>query len=365
LASFLELGHRQIRLPVFLPDATRGVVRTVDAVDLAVCGVQALVMNVFHLMQRPGSTTIRSLGGIHKMYGWDGGIITDSGGFQAYSLIHANPKNGSITDRGLLFRGEAKKARLLLTPEKTIQLQLNFGSDLVICLDDCTHPDAPNNDQVRAVNRTIAWAKKCKSEYLRLIDEKNIPFETRPRIYAVIQGGKSNALREKCATALLEIGFDGFGYGGWPINEEKQIYEAQFQLLRTIIPPAYPLHALGVGHPNNIVEACSLGWSIFDSALPTRDARRGRLYAFKYLPQTVSDLKQKDWFATVYIADQNKIKVNSPVFEGCQCPTCRQVSTGFLHHLFKLDDMLYHRFATMHNLQFMVTLCDVLARVYG
>ena len=152
-------------------------------------------------MQRPGSTTIRSLGGLHKMYGWEGGIITDSGGFQAYSLIHANPKNGSITDRGLLFRSEAKNDRLLLTPEKTIQLQLNFGSDLVICLDDCTHPDAPYDDQTRAVDRTIAWAKKCKAEYLRLIDSKKISYEARPRIFAVIQGGKSNS-SEKNAQRL-------------------------------------------------------------------------------------------------------------------------------------------------------------------
>jgi queuine tRNA-ribosyltransferase len=350
----------QFRRPLFLPDATHGVVRAIDAHDLHECGIRVLVMNVFHLMQHPGSTTIRSLGGLHKMYGWDGGIVTDSGGFQAYSLIHSNPKNGSITDRGLLFRNEGRNNRILLTPEKTMQLQLNFGTDLAICLDECTHPDAPLAAQEKSVDRTIIWAKKCKAEFLKLLDAKQISVKGKPLLFAVIQGGKSVELRKKCAEALLEIGFDGYGYGGWPINQENEIYKDQFQLIRELVPSSYPLHALGVGHPLNIVDAFKLGWTIFDSALPTRDARRGRLYALKTPLTNTRDLDRKDWFSYVYIGDKEYMKLDQPVYPGCTCPSCRQVSTGFLHHLFKLDDVLFYRLATMHNLHFMVKICDLL-----
>jgi queuine tRNA-ribosyltransferase len=362
--SFLKIHNKQVRLPIFLPDATYGVVRAVDGQDLVASGIEIIVMNVFHLMQHPGSTTVRSLGGLHKMYGWKGGIVTDSGGFQAYSLIHSNPKNGSITDRGLLIRSEARNDRILLTPEKTVQLQVNLGSNVVICLDDCTHPDAPQSEQEKSVARTIAWAKRGKTEYLRQIDAKHLCSEDTPLIFAVVQGGNSLELRQRCTESLLEIGFDGFGFGGWPINQDNQIYKETFQFIREIVPTSYPLHALGVGHPQNVYDAYKLGWQVFDSALPTRDARRGRLYAFQSQPLDAKDLDGNDWFTYVYIGDKEHMKQDRPVYSGCECPACRQVSTGYLHHLFKLDDILFQRLATLHNLHFMVNLCNILRSYY-
>src|SRR6266581_7446729 len=187
--SDLQLPHGQIHMPVFMPDATLGVVRSVDATDLIGCEIQAVVMNTFHLMQHPGSSTIQALGGLHKMSAWQRPIITDSGGFQAYSLIQQNPKNGHMTKNGITFQPNGTARKFQLTPEKTIQLQLSYGADIVICLDECTHVDAPLKVQELSVKRTIDWARRCNNEFQRLVLQKRISPEHQPRLFAVIQGG--------------------------------------------------------------------------------------------------------------------------------------------------------------------------------
>jgi queuine tRNA-ribosyltransferase len=165
--SEIALPHGTLPLPTFLPDATVGVVRAVDSGDLLACGVRGLVMNTFHLMQHPGSSTVAALGGLHKMSAWPHPIITDSGGFQAYSLIRQNLKFGTLTDNGIIFRPEGSNRKLQLTPEKCVQLQLSYGADVVMCLDDCTHVDDVDEEQVTSVERTIAWAKRCRAEFDR------------------------------------------------------------------------------------------------------------------------------------------------------------------------------------------------------
>src|SRR5258708_8883541 len=209
----LHLPHGQLKLPTFLPDATLGVVRLVDSVDLEQCGVEGGVMNNFDLMQRAGYSTITALGGLHQMSGWPRPIITDSGGFQAYSLIRQNSKFGQMNDKGITFQPEGSDRKFHLTPEKSIQLQISYGSDFVVCLDDCTHVDDPFETQQESVKRTIEWAKRCKDEFQRLIQQKRIPQEQRPLLFGVIQGGGFYELRKQCANALLELGVDGFGFG--------------------------------------------------------------------------------------------------------------------------------------------------------
>src|SRR5438128_7354808 len=207
----LHLPHGQLKLPTFLPDATLGVVRSVDSVDLERCGIEAVVMNTFHLMQRPGSSTVQALGGLHRMCGWQRPIISDSGGFQAYSLIRQNRRYGHLTDKGITFRPDGSGRTFSLTPEKSVQLQLSYGADIIICLDDCTHVDDPLEAQQESVHRTIAWARRCKDAFERITNQKGLAADRRPLFFAVIQGGGSHELRKRCAEALLEIGFDGFG----------------------------------------------------------------------------------------------------------------------------------------------------------
>jgi queuine tRNA-ribosyltransferase len=344
----LDLPHGVVPLPTFLPDATFGVVRSVDAADVEKCQVMAVVMNTFHLMQTPGAPTIQSLGGLHQMTGWRRPIITDSGGFQAYSLIHQNPKNGRLTDEGILFRAAGTGPEIQLTPEKTVQLQIGYGADVVICLDDCTHAEADDEAQRDSIRRTIAWAARCKAEFVRLVNEKELA--PRPHLFAVIQGGKSRDLRRECAEALLPMGFDGFGYGGWPLDSQGHLLTDILAYTRELVPAEYPLHALGVGHPRNVVDCARMGWGVFDSAMPTRDARHGRLYTFR--GPGLSD----DWFGYVYTGDDKHIKASQPVDPECDCPCCSRYSLGYLHHLFKLNDTLHLRLATLHNLRFMTRL---------
>lgn len=349
----MDLPHGRLELPEFLPDATRGYVRAVDSLDLENCRIQALVMNTYHLMQTPGSSTVTALGGLHKMSGWSRPIITDSGGFQIYSLIRQNPKLGSLSSKGAVFRSSEGDKRVNLTPEKSIQLQLSYGSDVVICLDDCTHVDDPYDVQAESVSRTIAWARRAKSEYLRIVEEKGLDGKRRPAIFGVIQGGGYPDLRRICAEELLEIGFDGYGYGGWPLDSKGNLLSDMLAHVRSLVPAEFPLHALGVAHPANVIECACTGYDLFDGAMPTRDARHARLYALMVDPADPSTRFSGDWFSFVYALDDKHIKKDLPVSPFCDCLLCRHYSLGYLRHLFKSGDSLAQRLATIHNLRFM------------
>ena len=355
----LRLPHGSLALPAFLPDATLGVVRSVDASDLLAVETPAVVMNAYHLMRRPGSSTVQALGGLHRMSGWPRPIITDSGGFQAYSLIQRNPKLGSIGANGITIRAEESDRKYLLTPEKAMQLQLSYDTDVAICLDECTHVDAPEEEQRAAVERTIQWAKRCRAEFDRLLRQKRLAEERRPLLFGVIQGGGYLDLRRRCAEALLEIGFDGFGFGGWPLDAQGKLLTEIITYTRAQIPAHFPMHALGVGHPANIVACASAGYTIFDSAMPTRDARHGRLYVYISEQPTLTTTGS-DWFHYLYVEDEKHIKASGPISPYCDCPTCAQYSLGYVRHLYKVGDGLYHRLATIHNLRFMARLTTLL-----
>lgn len=349
----LLTAHGKMTFPVFMPDGTYGYVRSVSAADLRQIGMPALMMNSFHLMQKPGSSTIQSLGGLHNMADWRGPLFTDSGGFQAYSLIRQNSKFGRMDDRGIMFTPEGGSRKFQLTPEKSVQLQLAYGSDVLFCLDDCTHADAPRAEQELSVQRTIQWARRARKEFDKLAASKGGE-KPAPKLFAVIQGGRELDLRRQCAEELLAIGFDGFGFGGWPLDGEGQLLEDILHFVRSLVPPEYCIHALGIGHPRNVAAGYQAGYDLFDCAMPTRDARHGRLYAFTNLTF------EAGWLDYLYIQDEGYIKSNRPLWDGCDCPLCIDHSAGYLRHLFKMNDPLYARFATLHNLRFMVRLTDLL-----
>jgi len=349
----LQLPHGSLKLPVFLPDATQGVVRALDASDLQRTGVEALQMNVFHLMQKPGSSALKALGGLHHAFGWPHPIVTDSGGFQVYSLIHHNPKYGSLTERGMLFRPDGSSRKFLLTPEKSVQLQMEYGADIVVCLDDCTDVDQPLSAQEESVARTVKWARRCKAEFERRTGQMQT-LKPRPLLFAVVQGGGERALRERCAAELLEIGFDGFGLGGWPLDSKGNLLADIIAYTRELIPSQFPMHALGIGQPSNVVACARMGYNLFDSTMPTRDARHGRLLAFNEAP--ASSVLNKQWYSHIYIQDDKYIRLDHPVSVHCDCLACTNYSLAYLHHLYRVSDSLFYRLATMHNLRFMVQL---------
>lgn len=350
----LELASGAVPLPAFLPEATTGVVRAVDAADLARCGVQALMMNTFHLMQRPGSSTIAAYGGLRGFTGWRGPIVTDSGGFQAYSLLRDNPAFGRVTDHGLAWRSPETGRAFQLTPEKSVNLQFRYGADIVYCLDQCTHVDEDDAAQERAVRRTIAWAARGKAEFERLMAGRR-GGRQRPLLFAIIQGGASPALRRRCAAELLALGFDGFGYGGWPFDTRGVLLRELLALVRDAVPAAYPLHALGVGHPDHILACVRLGYTLFDSALPTRDARHGRLYTWERGKPATEGGRTVSY---VYAFDARWRRANRPIDAGCDCATCAAYPLGYLHHLKDADEALFARLATIHNLRFVMALLE-------
>lgn len=347
--TLFSTSHGVIPLPAFLPDATFGQVRGLDAQDLAACGVQAVMMNSYHLMQKPGTTVISALGGLHAFSSWQGPIFTDSGGFQAYSLIRQNSGFGSFSDDGIHLKNTAHGKKITLTPEKSIQIQWKMGADVLFCLDDCTHVDDADSEQVLSVQRTVHWASRCKQEFQRLMENSQNDADRQRKLFAVVQGGGSRQHRETCASALLEIGFDGYGYGGWPLDKDGNLVEEMVGYTRELIPTQFPMHALGIGHPYNLVRTFQFGYRFFDCAMPTRDARHGRLYRLRGEFNT----RSLDWLDYIYAQDEKHMRDTQSIDPTCPCPTCQHYSMGYIHHLHQINETLFARLATIHNLSFM------------
>jgi queuine tRNA-ribosyltransferase len=351
----LETSHGNLPLPAFLPDGTRGAVRTIDAADLEACGINAFMVNVLHLSVHPGTAAIASLGGIHRFTGWEGPIASDSGGYQAYSLVAGSRKLGGISGNGFTYRFSRDQPKKTLTPEKCIQKQFQLGTDIMFCLDHCTHPSEDRQTQRDSVEHTVAWARRCKEAFKQRVESVK---GRRPLLFAVVQGGNDDALRRECAERLVEIGFDGYGFGGWPIDGEGRLVE---MVARTaeMLPREAPKHALGIGKPENVVHAFSLGYHLFDCVIPTRDARHRRLYTFTNPPSRLT-MNSSDFYTCVSMQDQRYARDSAPVEEGCDCPCCRRYSRAYLYHLFQSNEQGAARLATIHNLRFYARLMAAL-----
>ena len=355
--TLLRTAHGAVRLPTFFPDATRAVVRTVDADDLRRCGVPGLVVNAFHLASAPGVGLIKSQGGVHRFMGWDRPVIADSGGFQAMSMIRENARYGTISDGGITFTNpEAKgRGRLKLTPEKCIQIQFDLGADIMMCLDDCPRPDADESEVADAVRRTVSWAGRCRAEYERQLEVRRLEGGARPLIFGIIQGGYDPAARRRCAEELLPLGFDGYGFGGWPLHPQGGLAEETLALTASLMPDGMLKYALGVGSPANIVRCWEMGYQVYDCVLPTRDARHRRLYC--------EDPERGPFaYRFLYLQDDVHKRDSRPLSEVCDCPCCARYSRSYLHHLFQIRDVLAQRLATMHNLRFYVRLMERLQK---
>ena len=344
----LVTAHGEVALPAFFPDATRGVVRAVGSDDLERCGVQGVVVNAFHLARSPGAGLIKSQGGIHAFMGWARPVVADSGGFQAMSMVRENARYGTVSDAGITFTDPdaPRRKRLRLTPEKCIQIQFDLGADVMMCLDDCPRPDADERQVAESVRRTIAWAGRCRREFERQLAVRHL--DRRPLLFGIIHGGRSPRWRSECASALLEMGFDGYGFGGWPLDAEGRLDVETLAYTAQLVPADRPLFALGVGGPDEIARCVQMGYRLFDCVLPTRDARHRRLYAFAAGDDPFA-------WSFIYIHDDRYRRDSRPISEGCGCPCCRRYSRSYLHHLFRVQDGLAWRLATVHNLYFYAT----------
>jgi queuine tRNA-ribosyltransferase len=352
--DMLRLNHGDVPVPAFFPDATYGSVRCVDSRDLAACGVPGVVMNCYHLLTRPGLGVLRHFGGARRFAGWDGPVLTDSGGFQAFSLIRENPRYGEVRKNGIIFRRENGE-KLSLSPEKCIAAQFACDSDVMMCLDYCSHPDDPYELTKASVEITIGWAEKCKREYERQIAERKVPEGKRPLLFAIIQGGGDRGLRERCAGALADIGFDGYGFGGWPLSSDMRLIEDILDFTAKLMPDGKVKYAMGVGKPDGIAKCAAMGYNLFDCVIPTRDARHNRLYVCdgEADGETAGNARSGAGRHSVYyILDDKYVRDGRPVSENCGCHTCLNYSRAYLHHLAKSGDSLIGRLATIHNLRF-------------
>ena len=362
MKTILSLPHGTINLPAFFPDGTRGVVRSVDSSDLEQenCGVQGIVMNAYHLMSNPGQSVVKSLGGLNKFINWNRPILTDSGGFQVFSLIRENPKFGEIQAQQIIFKQDGEK--IIFTPEKCIKAQFDYGSDIMMCLDYCTHPNDPGEINKKSVDITVKWAKRCKDEYDKIAGQARNDNKNRPLIFGIIQGGNDKILRKECADALISIGFDGFGFGGWPLDDKNNLTYDILEYTAKLIPDNLVKYAMGIGKPEEIVECHKMGYNLFDCVIPTREARHNRLYIFneEYNSPDDIDLNSQKFYGYYYITDDKYRRDSRPVSQLCDCHCCKNYSRAYLRHLAIIGDSLANRLATLHNLRFYTMLMDLI-----
>lgn len=356
-----------------MPDATRGFVKSLSNVDLEKIGVGPMVVNTFHLYLQPGTELIKKADGVHGFMYWDAPLLSDSGGYQIFSLIHKNPKNGKITDEKATFKSPLDGSMHEITPEKSIQIQFDLGVDMMVVLDDVP-PNNYSKEKIKdAVERTIKWAERCMIEYKRQLKIRKIKNEDRPLIFCVIQGGQYSDLRKMCAEELIKIGFsakggpalgwDGYGFGARHIDAEGNFMEEAVRETAELIPENSLRFALGVGTPEDIVKFVSLGWDMFDCVIPTREGRHGRLFIWN--PGTeLSNLEElssrKPFYETININNEKFKEDFNPIDKNCNCELCQNHTRAYLKHLFAIGDPLAMRLASIHNLKFYMKLMEKL-----
>jgi queuine tRNA-ribosyltransferase len=347
----LNTNHGVTQTPFFMPDATRGFVRSLGIDDLEKIGVEPMVVNTYHLYLKPGMEIIKKSGGINQFMNWSHPLLSDSGGYQVFSLIHKNSKMGKITDNEVIFRSPLDGSKHILTPEKSIQIQFDLGVDMMVCFDD-PPPNSYSKEKIaKAVKRTLAWAKRCKDEYERLVNSQQLTVDRRPLLFGVIQGGEHLDLREECAKGLAEISFHGYGFGARHIDAEGNIMDNVLEKTASFIPEDSLRFALGIGTPEDIVKCANFGWDMFDCVIPTREGRHGRLFLRKNNFRELND-----FYETININNEKYKEDFSKIDEHCDCELCQKYSRAFLNHMFAMKEPLAMRLASIHNLKFYVDL---------
>jgi queuine tRNA-ribosyltransferase len=321
--GLLETPHGPVETPVFMPVGTQATVKGLTPAQLEEIGGRIVLGNTYHLTQRPGDELIASLGGLHRFMGWNGPILTDSGGFQIYSLSPIR----KITDHGASFRSPIDGSLLELTPEKAVAIQENLGSDIAMCLDECPPAETPAEYLREAVRRSIHWAERCKQAHRR----------EDQALFAIVQGGTDQELRTECARALVALDFPGYALGGFSVGETMEQMVATLGPVAALLPANKPRYLMGVGRPQDILEAVRAGVDMFDCVLPTRNGRNALAFTMDGPLRMRNACHKRD---------------ASPLESGCRCYTCRSFSRAYLHHLFLADEMLGPTLLSLHNLAF-------------
>ena len=354
----LKTKSGRLRLPAFFPDATLGAVRTLGTEDLERSKTPGVLVNTYHLYRLLPQGVLERFGSIGEFMGWQGAVISDSGGFQIMSLVKRPGGKGKVSDKGVCFRTDEGE-RVFFTPEESVRFQLKLKPDIMVVLDEFTPPSASYGEAEETVRRTVAWARRCKKEF-----EKRVGGGWRPYLIAVVQGGRYADLRKSCARELKKIGFDGFGYGGWPLKESGRFDYKTAELIAKEAPKNYLLYGLGIGKPEEIVTCVKLGYHLFDCVLPTRDARHKRLYVFNASTQEEIDLSQPEFYSFLNIGRAEYLKDKRRVSKACDCLLCQRYSRAYLAYLFRVKEVAAKRLATIHNLRFYSLLMEKLQETF-
>jgi queuine tRNA-ribosyltransferase len=322
---------------MFLPDATRGAVRFLTTKQLEETGTKGLVTNTLHLLINYGADHIQELGGIKKLMNWDGMVLTDSGGFQVFSLIHSGKWKGKVHENGATFKSPKEGNTYELTPESSIDIQIKIGSDVLVCLDDCRKTDLTREEAEVSVDRTVKWAKRCKDHFENVYGGTA---RTGKLLTCVVQGANFLDLRERCAKELTEIGFDGYNFGGFVVDEDGGLVLDEMRAVVENTPSDKIKYAMGVGKPEDILNAANIGYKWFDTVLVTRNARHGTLYS--------SDIDG----GVIRITNAKYANDLAPIDSKCDCEFCKRYSRAYVHHLLKIGEATGMTLASIHNLRY-------------
>jgi queuine tRNA-ribosyltransferase len=319
----LHTPHGTVETPVFMPVGTQATVKGLTPDQLVAAGARMLLANTYHLTLRPGDETVAALGGLHRFMAWDGPILTDSGGFQVYSLAPTR----KITDQAAVFRSHIDGALIELSPERAMAIQENLGSDIAMCLDECPPHETPGEALREAVRRTLHWAERCRASHRR-------PDQA---LFGIVQGGTDVELRGRCAEALIVLDFDGYALGGFSVGETAAQMVTALGPSAALLPADRPRYLMGVGRPQDLLDAVACGIDMFDCVLPTRNGRNASAFTADG-PLRLRNAQHK--------------RDPAPLESGCSCYTCRHFSRAYLHHLFLAEEMLGPTLLSLHNVAF-------------
>jgi len=330
-------SHGTIQTPVFMNVATQAAIKgALSSADLETIGCQVALSNTYHLHVRPGDELIRSLAGLHKFMAWDGPILTDSGGFQIFSLAGLR----KITEDGVAFQSHVDGRKLFMSPEDSIRVQSNLGSDIAMAFDECVEIPSPRDYVEQSSDRTYRWLVRCKDELIR---QKNAPDAVNPGqvLFGINQGTTFEDIRISHMKRIAELDLPGYAIGGLAVGETTQQMYDTIEAVEEYMPEDRPRYLMGVGTPQNIVEGVARGIDFFDCVMPARNGRHGHLYTRNGSINLNNEAYKND---------------SAPIDEGCDCPVCQRYTRAYIRHLFRAGEMLAMRLAVLHNLYFYNTL---------
>jgi queuine tRNA-ribosyltransferase len=326
----LHTPHGTVETPVFMPCGTYGTVKGMSPEMLSRSGTQILLGNTFHLMLRPGDERVSQLGGLHRFMAWDKPILTDSGGFQVFSLGELR----KISEKGVIFRSPVNGDRVELTPERSVAVQTNLGADIQMIFDECTPYPATSSEAAQSMQLSLRWASRSKLAFDQRMASRGAE---RPLLFGIVQGGMYDDLRRESLRELTNIGFDGYAIGGLSVGESKTEMDQVLRALAPQLPSDKARYLMGVGTPEDLLRGVELGIDMFDCVMPTRNARNGHLFTSR---------------GVIRIRNARHREDVRPVDENCDCHTCRNFSRAYLHHLERCNEMLGAMLMTEHNLHY-------------